>query len=57
MFRRLKDLRRVATRYDKLARNFLSAVHLAAARAFRLWLSLDPRAESYQSGSYPHALK
>jgi transposase len=29
-FCRLKDFRRVATRYDKLARNFLAAVHLAA---------------------------
>lgn len=36
MFCRLKDFRRVATRYDKLARNFLSAVQLAAAIAF--WL-------------------
>ncbi len=27
----LKDWRRVATRYDKLARNFLSAVAIAAA--------------------------
>ncbi len=36
MFWRLKDFRRVATRYDKLARNFLSAVSLAAAVAF--WL-------------------
>ncbi len=33
-FCRLKDFRRVATRYDKLARNFLSAVALAAALAF-----------------------
>jgi transposase len=33
-FRRLKDFRRVATRYDKLARNFLSAVALAAIIAF-----------------------
>ena len=33
---RLKDFRRIATRYDKLARNFLSAVCLAAAVAF--WL-------------------
>ncbi|WGR97406.1 IS5 family transposase [Bradyrhizobium sp. ISRA443] len=31
MFCRLKDWRRIATRYDKLARNFLSAVNLAAA--------------------------
>ncbi len=36
LFYRLKDFRRSATRYDKLARNFLSAVSLAAAVAF--WL-------------------
>jgi transposase len=30
-FCRLKDFRRIATRYDKLARNFLSALALAAA--------------------------
>jgi transposase len=35
-FRRLKDFRRVATRYDKLAANFASAVALAAVIAF--WL-------------------
>lgn len=34
MFGRLKDFRRVATRYDKLAINFLSAVALAAILAF-----------------------
>ena len=28
---RLKDWRRIATRYDKLARNYLSGVFLAAA--------------------------
>ena len=33
-FCRLKDFRRVATRYDKLAVNFLSAVALAAIIAF-----------------------
>ena len=31
MFARLKDFRRIATRYDKLARNYLSGVVLAAA--------------------------
>ena len=36
MFCRLKDFRRVATCYDKLARDDLSAVALAAAIAF--WL-------------------
>jgi transposase len=33
-FCRLKDFRRIATRYDKLARNFLSAIHLAAVIAY-----------------------
>ena len=35
-FCRIKDFRRVATRYDKLARNFISAVALAILLAF--WL-------------------
>jgi putative transposase len=30
-FNRVKDFRRVATRYDKLARNYLASVCLAAA--------------------------
>jgi len=34
MFCRLKDFRRVATRYDKLAANFGSAVALASIVAF-----------------------
>lgn len=37
MFCRLKDFRRVATRYDKLSRNYAAAVHLAAIAAF--WLN------------------
>ena len=35
-FCRLKDFRRIATRYDKLARNFLSAAAIATLVAF--WL-------------------
>ena len=31
MFGRLKDFRRIATRYDKLARNFLAGLCLTAA--------------------------
>jgi len=31
-FNKLKHFRRIATRYDKLARNFLAAVALASAR-------------------------
>jgi transposase len=37
MWCRLKDFRRVATRYDKLARNYLSGVFIAAACAY--WLN------------------
>ncbi|WP_170149419.1 transposase [Rhodoplanes roseus] len=37
MFSRLKDFRRVATRYDKLARNFLAGAILAATVAW--WLN------------------
>jgi transposase len=36
MFGRLKDFRRIATRYDKLARNFLAAVHIVATVCY--WL-------------------
>ena len=36
MFGRLKDFRRVATRYDRLAKNYLSAVCLAATGSY--WL-------------------
>ena len=31
MFCRLKDCRRLATRYDRLAANFLGSIHLAPA--------------------------
>jgi transposase len=33
MFERMKDWRRLATRYDRLARNFLSAIALLATAA------------------------
>jgi transposase len=36
-FCRLKDFRRIATRYDKLARNFLAAIQLAAIVAY--WIN------------------
>jgi transposase len=35
-FNRLKDFRRIATRYDKLARNYLASVCLVAALVW--WL-------------------
>jgi len=35
-FARLKQCRAIATRYDKTARNFLGAIHLAAAM---VWLN------------------
>ena len=37
MFGRLKDFRRIATRHDKLARNFLAGVLIAAALTW--WLN------------------
>ena len=37
-FCKLKHFRRVATRFDKLARNFLAAVALASAR---LWMRFN----------------
>jgi transposase len=37
MFGRLKDFRRIATRYDKLARNFLAGAILAAITIW--WLN------------------
>ena len=42
MFCRLKDFRRIATRYDKRADNFLSAVLLAAAVTW--WMPIESRA-------------
>lgn len=41
-FCRLRDVRRIATRHDKLAGNFLSAAALAAAVAFRILSCLNP---------------
>ena len=35
-FAKLKQFRAIATRYDKLARNFLAAIHLAASM---IWLN------------------
>jgi len=43
-FCRLKDFRRIHTRYDKLAANFLSAVAPDTTLAFWLRLSLSPNA-------------
>jgi transposase len=42
-FSKLKHFRRVATRYDKLAENFLAMVQLAS---MRLWLRV------YESTAY-----
>lgn len=36
MFGRIKDVRRIATRYDRLARKYLAAVHIAAIVSY--WL-------------------
>lgn len=36
MFGRIKDFRRIATRYDRSAQNYLAAVHIAAIVCY--WL-------------------
>jgi transposase len=36
-FNTLKDFRRIATRYDRLARNYLASVCLAAALVSLVW--------------------
>jgi putative transposase len=53
-FSRLKDFRRIATRYDKLARNFLASVCLVAAIVwwiFCVWLDRPRTASSRKSFS------
>ncbi|GHF52334.1 hypothetical protein GCM10017056_24830 [Seohaeicola zhoushanensis] len=52
MFGRLKDWRRVATRYDRCAKTFLSAIALAATVIFWLGrsMSLEPRSLSRSDG-------
>jgi transposase len=42
-FFRLKDFRRIATRYDKSAANFAACVYCVAAAVWWASLSLDPR--------------
>src|ERR1051325_7378014 len=49
MFRRLKDFRRIATRYDRLARNFLDG--LPRRYPLLLVMSLGPRKISPPSSS------
>jgi len=57
-FCRLKDFRRVATRYEKRAANFLSGVALATSLAFRLGMSLGLGAnpKRYASVQKPSAI-
>ena len=38
MFSRLKDWRRIATRYDKLKTTYTAAKHIAASVMFWLWV-------------------
>ena len=58
-FCRLKDFRRIATRYDKLAANFLSSMALVTAVAFWLRTSLSPRlcSQSLKASAYQSLLR
>jgi putative transposase len=51
-FCRLKDWRRVATRYDKLAINFAATCYIAAICIWWAGLSLDPRMGNYTFGCF-----
>jgi transposase len=42
-FNKIKQCRRVATRYDKLAANYLAFIQLASIRLWLRVLGLDPR--------------
>jgi hypothetical protein len=48
MFARLKDWRRIHTRYDRCAHTFLSAIAFAAS--FIFWLT-EPRRSQYRSSA------
>ena len=54
MFCRLKDFRRVATRYDRLATNFLAAVCIAATVSY-WFISPDPNAHATE-GAEDHCV-
>ena len=49
-FNRIKHCRRVATRYDKLAANYLAFVQLAS---IRLWLRVNKSASYLGNEPYP----
>ncbi len=49
MFSRMKDFRRIATRYDRLARNFLAANHMVAAMLDQV-VSANPSAQDANLG-------
>ena len=49
-FNRIKQCRRVATRYDKLAANYLAFVQLAS---IRLWLRANESTSSHRSQGAP----
>jgi putative transposase len=53
MFCRLKDWRRIATRYDKLARNSAAAVAFAAIVIWWLRSSLEPSAAARRRRGRP----
>jgi hypothetical protein len=53
-FNRLKDFRRIATRYDRLARNYLASVCLAAALAKQRNCNASLNSLMYKSEPSPH---
>ena len=56
-FNRLKDFRRIATRYDKLARNYLASVCLAADTPMVDLISLEPSTSGRGQGAVQGAAR
>ena len=59
MFCRLKDWRRIATRFDRNIKNFIAAIALAAAVIWGCTMSPDPKVVGTQEpgGEFKPALK
>jgi hypothetical protein len=57
MFGRLKDWRRIATRYDRSPTVFLSAIALAATVIFWLWVLSLEHTRIISCAKLPHKIK
>ena len=54
-FQRIKEFRRIATRYDKTDESFAAAIYLVAAFLALKWMSTNPSWELRPTARYVHA--